>query len=55
MIEFTPDGPFSEKANQLFPGRVRVLGLGQTGAAEEVPARGRRSGEREASEEEVPS
>jgi cell division protein FtsZ len=33
MIEFTPDGPFSEKANQLFPGRVRVLGLGQTGAA----------------------
>ena len=33
MIEFTPDGPFSEKADQLFPGRVRVLGLGQTGAA----------------------
>jgi cell division protein FtsZ len=33
MIEFTPDGPFSDKANQLFPGRVRVLGLGQTGAA----------------------
>ena len=33
MIEFTPDGPFSEKANQLFPGRVRVIGLGQTGAA----------------------
>jgi cell division protein FtsZ len=33
MIEFTPDGPFSEKANQLFPGRVRILGLGQTGAA----------------------
>ena len=33
MIEFTPDGPFSEKADQLFPGRVRILGLGQTGAA----------------------
>lgn len=34
MIEFTPDGPFAEKkADQLFPGRVRILGLGQTGAA----------------------
>jgi cell division protein FtsZ len=33
MIEFTSDGPFSEKADQLFPGRVRILGLGQTGAA----------------------
>ena len=33
MIEFTPDGPFSEKADQLFPGRVRVIGVGQTGAA----------------------
>jgi len=33
MIEFTPDSPFSEKADQLFPGRVRILGLGQTGAA----------------------
>jgi cell division protein FtsZ len=33
MIEITPDSPFSEKADQLFPGRVRVLGLGQTGAA----------------------
>jgi cell division protein FtsZ len=33
MIEFTSDGPFSEKADQLFPGRVRVIGLGQTGAA----------------------
>jgi len=33
MIEFTPDGPFSEKADQLFPNRVRVIGLGQTGAA----------------------
>jgi cell division protein FtsZ len=33
MIEFTADGPFAEKADQLFPGRVRILGLGQTGAA----------------------
>jgi cell division protein FtsZ len=33
MIEFTPDSPFSHKADQLFPGRVRILGLGQTGAA----------------------
>jgi cell division protein FtsZ len=33
MIEFTPDGPFSEKADQLFPGRVRIVGLGQTGVA----------------------
>jgi cell division protein FtsZ len=33
MIEFTPDGPYSKKADQLFPGRVRILGLGQTGAA----------------------
>ncbi len=33
MIEFTSDGPFSEKADQLFPGRVRVIGLGHTGAA----------------------
>ncbi|MEI9998831.1 MAG: hypothetical protein WDO13_06505 [Verrucomicrobiota bacterium] len=33
MIEFTPDGPFSEKVDPLFPGRVRILGLGQTGAA----------------------
>jgi cell division protein FtsZ len=33
MIEFTPDGPFAERADQLFPGRVRVIGLGQTGAA----------------------
>jgi len=33
MIEFTPDGPFSDKADQLFPGRVRVIGLGQTGVA----------------------
>ncbi len=33
MIEFTADGPFSEKADQLFPDRVRIIGLGQTGAA----------------------
>jgi cell division protein FtsZ len=33
MIEFTPDGPFAEKADPLFPGRVRVVGLGQTGVA----------------------
>ena len=33
MIEFTQDGPFAEKADQLFPDRVRILGLGQTGAA----------------------
>ena len=33
MIEFTQDGPFADKADQLFPDRVRILGLGQTGAA----------------------
>lgn len=33
MIEITSDSPFSEKADKLFPGRVRILGLGQTGAA----------------------
>ena len=33
MIEFTQDGPFASKADQLFPDRVRILGLGQTGAA----------------------
>ncbi len=33
MIEFTHDGPFADKADQLFPDRVRVIGLGQTGAA----------------------
>jgi cell division protein FtsZ len=33
MIEFTTDGPYSEKADQLFPGRVRILGVGQVGAA----------------------
>lgn len=33
MIEFTPDSPFSGKADPLFPDRVRILGLGQTGAA----------------------
>jgi cell division protein FtsZ len=33
MIEFTQDGPFAEKVDHLFPDRVRILGLGQTGAA----------------------
>ena len=33
MIEFTPDSPFAGKADPLFPDRVRILGLGQTGAA----------------------
>ncbi len=34
MIEFTPDGPFAGKAaDPLFPDRVRIIGLGQTGAA----------------------
>jgi hypothetical protein len=33
MIEFTADGPFSEKADPLFPDRVRIIGLGQTGAS----------------------
>jgi len=33
MIEFTQDGPFADKADQLFPDRVRIIGLGQTGAA----------------------
>ena len=33
MIEFTHDGPFSENADPLFPDRVRIIGLGQTGAS----------------------
>ncbi len=33
MIEFTADGPFSGKADPLFPDRVRIIGLGQTGVA----------------------
>jgi cell division protein FtsZ len=33
VIEFKKDGPFAGKADQLFPDRVRVIGLGQTGAA----------------------
>ena len=33
MIEFNADGPFSGKADPLFPDRVRIIGLGQTGAA----------------------
>ena len=43
MIEFTQDGPFAEKADALFPHRVRILGLGQTGAAvcDQLVLRGR--------------
>ena len=33
MIEFTQDGPFADKVDHLFPDRVRIIGLGQTGAA----------------------
>jgi len=33
VIEFTADGPFSGKADPLFPDRVRMIGLGQTGVA----------------------
>ena len=33
MIEFTQDGPFADKADPLFPDRVRIVGLGLTGAA----------------------
>jgi cell division protein FtsZ len=33
VIEFTSDGPFAGKADPLFPDRVRIIGLGQTGAA----------------------
>ena len=34
MIEFTADGPFAAgKADPLFPDRVRIIGLGQAGAA----------------------
>ena len=33
MIEFTQDGPFAGKPDPLFPDRVRIIGLGQTGAA----------------------
>jgi cell division protein FtsZ len=33
MIEFTPDGPFAEKPDPLFPDRVRVIGLGHTGVS----------------------
>jgi len=33
VIEFKSDGPFAEKADHLFPDRVRVIGLGQTGVA----------------------
>ncbi|HUB66734.1 MAG TPA: hypothetical protein VL981_04550 [Candidatus Methylacidiphilales bacterium] len=33
MIELIQNGPFAEKADPLFPGRVRIAGLGQTGIA----------------------
>jgi cell division protein FtsZ len=34
MIEFTADGPFSgNKADPLFPDRVRIIGLGHAGAS----------------------
>ena len=33
MIEITPDSPFAGKPDPLFPDRVRIIGLGQTGAA----------------------
>ena len=33
MIEFTHDGPFSGGGDPLFPDRVRIVGLGQTGVA----------------------
>jgi cell division protein FtsZ len=43
MIEFTQDGPFADKVDHLFPDRVRILGLGQTGAAvcDQIVLRGR--------------
>ncbi len=33
MIEFTCDGPFAGGGDPLFPDRVRIVGLGQTGVA----------------------
>ena len=33
MIEFTHDGPFAGGGDPLFPDRVRIVGLGQTGVA----------------------
>jgi cell division protein FtsZ len=33
VIEFTHDGPFAGNADPLFPDRVRIVGLGQTGVA----------------------
>ena len=43
MIEFTPDGPFAEKRDPLFPDRVRIIGLGQTGVGvcDQLVLRGR--------------
>jgi cell division protein FtsZ len=33
MIDFSHEGPFTPEADPLFPDRVRIVGLGQTGAA----------------------
>jgi cell division protein FtsZ len=33
VIEFNADGPFAPKPDQLFPDRVRIVGLGQTGVS----------------------
>ena len=45
MIEFTQDGPFAAKPDPLFPDRIRIIGLGQTGAAvcDQLILRGRGS------------
>ena len=43
MIEFKPDGPFAEQRDPLFPDRVRIIGLGQTGVGvcDQLVLRGR--------------
>ncbi len=33
MIDFSNEGPFQSKADPIFPDRVRIIGLGQTGVA----------------------
>ncbi len=33
MIDFSNEGPYQSKADPIFPDRVRILGLGQTGVA----------------------
>jgi cell division protein FtsZ len=45
VIEFTQDGPFAAKPDPLFPDRIRIIGLGQTGAAvcDQLILRGRGS------------